>query len=310
MHSGRYQFLWITGLIIVGLMLIISAVGLIRPVPNAGKSSSRVITDMTGRTVHVPANPQRILSLCTSATDTLLALGQRDRLAAIDQYSRIIPMTGAIPAIGQGSAISREQVVALQIDLAIIWWYQDDAAAMLETLNVPVIRLQSARAAQIPAIIQLIGQITDCSSEAEMLSQQLETFLAAQPTTPANDITHAAVDPNQTKVFLELYGPYKTAGEQTYANDLLMLAGARNIAADSTGNVLFSPERLLRENPDVILFVDEFATVSDYARRSGLSGVSAVQHGRVIPINRYWLVAGPHLPDAVAQLRQLLEVRH
>lgn len=82
-----------------------------------------------------------------------------------------------------------------------------------------------------------------------MLSQQLETFLAAQPTTPANDTTRAAVDLNQTKVFLELYGPYKTAGGQTYANDLLMLAGARNIAADSTGNVLFSPERLCAKTP-------------------------------------------------------------
>jgi len=279
-------------------MLIAAAIVLSGQKTSPHVARHRQITDMTGRPVQVPATPRRVLSLCTSATDTLLALGQRDLLAAIDEYSRVVPQSQSIPVIGKGSALSRERVVALGIDLALVWWYQDDAAALLQDLGIPVVRLGAARAAQIPAMVRLIGQCVNASEAAEPLARQLEDFL--QAITPA-PTAHAA-----PKVFLELYGPYKTAGRETYADDLLQLAGGRNIAAASTGPLLFSPEQLIAEDPEVILFVDEFANAAGLARRGGWSGLSAVQSGRILPIPRYWLVAGPGLPDAVGQLRRLL----
>ena len=81
----------------------------------------RELTDATGRRVTVPDEPRRMASLCTSATDTLLRLGLGDRLVAIDEYSRVVPGAEALPVMGKGSAISREQVIEIQsaIDLFI-----------------------------------------------------------------------------------------------------------------------------------------------------------------------------------------------
>lgn len=97
--------------------------------PTPVAESGREVVDMTGRKVRVPADPARVLSLCTSANDTMVALGEAARLAAIDEYGRVVPGVRRAQVIGKGSAISREAVLALGIDLAFVWWYQDDAAA-------------------------------------------------------------------------------------------------------------------------------------------------------------------------------------
>ena len=51
------------------------------------------VVDMTSRTVRIPKRPARILSLCTSAADTIVAVGAADRLIAIDEFSRVVPGT-------------------------------------------------------------------------------------------------------------------------------------------------------------------------------------------------------------------------
>ena len=76
---------------------------------------------------------------------------------------------------------------------------------------------------------------------------------------------------NAKRVFLELYGPLKTVGRDTYTNDLLELAGARNVAGDAKGTVLFSAERLVQADPDVILVVGAAADGQSLASRPGMA---------------------------------------
>jgi len=255
------------------------------------------VTDMTSRTVSIRTDPRRVLSLCTSATDTMVRLGAADRLAAIDEYSRIVPGCEDAAVIGKGSAISREHVVALGIDLAFLWWYQDDAAQTLEELSVPTVRIRCRRAADLPGMIRLVGRCVDRSAGADELAGKAEACLRSAATAPAR------VRP---RVYLELYGPFKTVGGDSYANDLLEFAGGRNIAADLTGSVLLSSERLIQADPDVILFMNEFTTVAAIARRGGLNGLKAVRTRCLHSIDRYWLVPGAGLPAAVAKLRVIL----
>jgi len=256
------------------------------------------VVDMTGRSVRLPAAPRRILSLCTSAGEALAAMGQAHRVAAIDEYGRVVRGVEHAVVIGKGSLVSREQVLALGIDLAFVWWYQDDAAAMLEGLSVPVVRIRSARAAELPAMIRLVGLCVGSSEAADEVARHVEGYLR-QPV--------AAGDPPcRPRVYLELYGAFKTVGRDTYLNDLLELAGAVNVARDASGSVLLSAERLMEADPDVILFVEGFATPEAIAARPGLSEQKAVRSARVHPIDRRWLVAGPNLPRAVEKLREAI----
>jgi iron complex transport system substrate-binding protein len=265
--------------------------------PATATSDGREVADMAGRTVRVPADPQRILSLCTSVNDTMVALDAAPRLAAVDEYGRVVPGIEQVPVIGKGSVISREQVQALRIDLAFVWWYQDDAVATLEGLGVPVVRIRTGRAAEVPAMIRLVGGCLNCEAKAEPLARHVEEFLAQCAARPVA---------SRPRVYLELYGPYKTVGRDSYMTDLLELAGADNIAADTTGTVLLSSERLIQADPDAILFAEGFTRAETLAARPGMAGLRAVRDGRLMPIDRKWLTAGPRLPDAVDHIRGML----
>jgi ABC-type Fe3+-hydroxamate transport system substrate-binding protein len=232
--------------------------------------------------------PQRVLSLCTTATDVLCAVGGTNQLAGVDEYGRVVPDATNVPVIAKGNALSREEVIARRFDLAFVWWYQDAAAKLLDELGVPVVRIRAGRAADLPATVRLIGQRTGHEPAANKLADELTAFLQSHTNAPANP----------PRVYLELYGAYKTIGGDSYLNDLITLAGGTNVAAGITrSSVVFSPEQLIAAKPDVILFVNGFATPSAIAGRPGLS------NAHIVGIDRQWLVAGSGLPEAVKQLR-------
>lgn len=291
----------------VGLVFAIAAIALVgtalllRQPGTTGSprvsTSCHAIKDSTGRMVSIPTDPRRVLSLCTSATDTLIRLGAGDQLAAIDEYSRVVPGASDKVVIGKGSALSREQVLAMGIDLALVWWFQDDAAKLLNDLSVPVVRLRSGCMHELPEMIRLVGRCVNRAEAANGLAQNL--------TVPLRPLTNAPA-PSPPRVYLELYGAYKTVGRDSFLNDLIELSGGRNIAADRSGGILLSAERLIQADPEIILFVGEITSANSIAQRSGLDQVSAVRNQRVWPVDRYWLVAGAGLPDAVAKLRALI----
>lgn len=262
-----------------------------------GSEICREVVDMTSRPVHIPVEPRRVLSLCTSATDTIVRMGANERLAAIDQYSLIVPGTEDVVVIGKGSAISREQVIALGIDLAFIWWYQDDAATLLEGLSIPAVRIRSGRMTEVTAMIRLLGKCLGHSQIAESLAREVAEYIHRADSRPVA---------SKTRVYLELYSPLRTVGGDSYINDLIELAGGRNIAGDTSGSVQLSAEHLIEADPDVILFVEGFGTIPSITRRSGMRELTAAQTGHVYPINRYWLVAGAGLPSAEEDLRSVL----
>jgi iron complex transport system substrate-binding protein len=256
----------------------------------------RDIRDATGQVVQVPASPAHILSLCTSATDTVLRLGEGARLAGIDEYSRIVPGATNLAVLGRGSAVSREQVLARRIDFAFVWWFQDDVAQLLAELRVPAVRLRCGRAAEVPNTIRLVGECLAVTHAAEALAQGVAEKLARL----------RSPHPHAPRVYFELYSPFKTSGRDSYLNDLIELAGGRNVAADATGPVLLSSERLLAADPQCVVLLSGFGTPEQFARRGGLEGLVAVKRRRVHVLDRYGLVAGAGLPDGVAALRRLL----
>jgi len=251
------------------------------------------IIDMTGTQVAVPALPRRVLSLCTSATSTIVSIGAGGRLAAVDEYSRIIPGAGHLPVIATGGTINAEQVIASRIDLAFVWWYQQEAAAMLRRMNVPVVLITSPRVSKVPDMVELVGRAVGEARAASSAADRLRRSLKAEDV-PADVL----------KVYLEMYAPCRTAGRGTYADDLLALAGVDNIARDLTGSGAISMERLAQLDPDVIVVIEGFATAQSLRDRSGFAELSAVRLGRVVTIDRSLLVAGPEMFQAVEQLRR------
>jgi iron complex transport system substrate-binding protein len=143
-------------------------------------------------------------------------------------------------------------------------------------------------------VIRLVGECVDARDAAVGLADQVGLFLAQSRTGPRQE---------GRKVFLELYGPFKTVGGDSYTTDLLALAGGMNVAAETRGTVVFLAERLVRADPDVILFVGEDSGAAAIASRSGLASLRAVRQGHVAAVHPAWLVAGPSMPRSVERIR-------
>jgi iron complex transport system substrate-binding protein len=280
-----------------GLLVILALCGCgpVGRIPE-GSAATQAIKDSTGREVTIPAQPRRVLSLCTAATDTMVRLGRIDRLAGMDEYSGVVPGTSNVAVLGKGSALSREQVLARQIDLAFVWWFQDDAAKLLDDLRVPVVKLRCGRAVEVPDTIRLVGRCLGETNVANALAQSVAGKLAQ--IIPAD--TNMA-----PRVYVELYSPFKTSGRDTYLNDLIELAGGRNVAAEATGTILLSSERLLAADPQWVILIAGFGTPEQFTRRGGMESLVAVKAGRVQILDRYHLVAGAGLPEGVAALHRL-----
>ena len=120
----------------------------------------------------------------------------------------------------------------------------------------------------------------NCRKAADRAAAQVSSFLAKSPPRPAQN----------AKRCLELYGPLKTVGRDTYTNDLLELAGGHHVAADAKGTVQFSAERLVQADPEIILVVGTASDRAVLASRPAMAELKAVHTGRVFVLDRYWLV--------------------
>lgn len=252
----------------------------------------RIVTDLTGRAVVIPISPQRVLSLCTNATDIMIDLGLKDRLAAVDQYNRIVRGSEDAEVVGKESALSKERIIYSDIDVAFLWWYQNSAAELLESLGVPVIFMPKPRVADIADTIRFIGECMGSVEQASLRAYEIERYLAEKQ-----------IEKPQRKVYFELYSPLKTVGGGTFIDDLLRLAGYKNIAGDVNGSVVLSIEKLIEADPDIIFFIEGFAEIESIKSRNGFESLRAVRQGNIYALDRRDILAGAGLMKSVENIK-------
>jgi iron complex transport system substrate-binding protein len=222
--------------------------------------------------------PERILSLSAAATHIMTRLGSPP--AAIDEYGKIAAGKNMPPVIGKGSAVSQEKIVDLNIDAAIIWYYQVALAKVLQTKGIRVETVGSTRLSGYPGLIRQIGKLTGRHPEAEKLAAEFKTKLK---TVAANSTS------KPVRVYFELYSEGKCSGDQTYLGDLVRAAGGQNIV-DKNG--LISLETVIEKSPEVIFYIEGFGKPKEIAARPGISSTPAAKNKRIYPVNRRLVVEG------------------
>lgn len=85
--------------------------------PTAGAIS---VTDADGKTVAIADN-SRVISIGTATTETVYALGAKDKLVAVDNPSReYIAESKDLPTVGGRTALNAEGILSLKPTLAIL----------------------------------------------------------------------------------------------------------------------------------------------------------------------------------------------
>ena len=260
------------------------------------------VTDDYGRTVVVPAAPQRVVSLSPAVTEIMFALGAGDLLVGRTDFCVYPDAAGDIPSIGGISNLNVERILSMQPDLIIsgsmVGKKFTDQFDQMGTPMVCVIEKPKFEALydNIKAIGKLVGKEHEADSLIENLKLRMESLLAHSDSSQNTQL------PSVYYVVGFGAGGNFTAGGNTFINDIIRMAGGRNIAEDIEG-WSYSLEALVKEDPNFIIVRREdsaaFCGMKPYNR------LSAVKNGHVIGIVSGTLdLQVPRNIDAVLYLRK------
>lgn len=279
-------------------------------------ASGRQVTDALGRTVTVPAAPQRVVALSTSLVD-LTAAVQGDLMgrSSVRAADASVPKGYEdVPEMGPVYSVNMEKVLAVQPDLVLVSaTQQSKLVPVLEQNGIAVLALKTKTYDEVRHTLDLLGTVYGHQAEARDALQSMEQRLTQiKGALPAEKPRIAILHATAKSVTLEL--PHSIAGSTA---DIL---GLPNIAAEVTEQtgadmetVPLSLEFLTAQNPD-ILFVTSMGKADqiearlqeDLAANPAWSSLKAVQTGRVyiLPGNLFLLSPGVHYPDAAAYMAE------
>jgi iron complex transport system substrate-binding protein len=201
-----------------------------------------------------PAPARRIVSLNPSLTATLIALGARDRLVGVDDYSvRQQPEARALPAVGGLFNPSLEAILGLTPDLVVLVpsAQQRELRARLEELGVAVLELPNITLDELLASIEKLGERVGHSAAAR-------ARVAAIRSAWRSAEEASAKRPRVKTVLVLQRDPLYVVGRGSFIDAMLAAAGAENLA-----NTFAEPypraalEWLIAAAPELILDASE-----------------------------------------------------
>ncbi|MBO8172339.1 MAG: ABC transporter substrate-binding protein [Bacillaceae bacterium] len=262
------------------------------------------ITDSTGTDVVIEAQPERIVSIIPSATETAFALGLGDKIVGVSDWDNYPEEVNDIEKIG-GLEVNTEKVVSLEPDLILANSSNGEAIQALRDLGLTVLVLDANNLEEVFALIETMGRATGTLDQSENVIREMKQS--------RDDIVEAVSDipeEDKKKVWVEVSQELYTAGKGTFLDELITLAGGINIAGDTEGWVQLSEEKVIEKQPDVILTTYGYYVpdaVEQIKARSAWQDIPAVRQDRVHNLNSDTVTRpGPRLVQGLEEIARYL----
>lgn len=269
------------------------------------------VTDGLGRKVTIKSLPKRIISLAPSNTEILFALGLDDRIIGVTDYCNYPEQAKLKPRVAGYSTPDMEKLVNLAPDLILAESiHEKTVLPALENRGFTVILLQARTVQEILDNINLIGIATGKIKTAEILVADLQNRIKA-----ITEKTKSLTENRRIRVLYAIwYDPIWTMGGGTYADDLITLAGGRNIySSDFEKSRVVSPESIVARNPQVIL-VSGMGTsgqtiAQNLRQQPWMQTTDAIKKGHIYVISDADLIErpGPRIVDGLEEVARIIE---
>lgn len=225
--------------------------------------------------------PLRVVSLTPATTEILFALGLKDEIVGVSSFCNYPKDALTKEKIGNFSHANIEKILSLKPDIVFCTGLeQAPIVTTLRQLKLKVYVCDPANLKELYRCIQDIGRLTGKEKEALALIQTM--------TASVNEITlHTEAVPasKRPKVFVEIwYDPLISAGQGSFVDELITLAGGLNISHDMRRPYsYFSVEQVLKRNPDIIFltYMTKEGPEAFIESRLGWDGIAAVKHRRI-----------------------------
>lgn len=255
---------------------------------------------------------ERIVTLGSSITEIVFALGAGAQVVGVDDSSLFPEETASLPKVGYYRSVGAEGLLSLRptLLLATDEAGPPEALGHLRSAGVRIVSLPSAPSPKhAKERILTVGKLLGRDAKAHALVAELEKELA----TARSLRGERERAPRVLFVFSPTPQVLSVAGRETAAEAIVQLAGAELAMDGYRGYKVVQPEAVIAAAPDCILTTDRtLASLGGPDRLAALPGVSHTRAGkerRVIVMDDLLLLGfGPRTGEAASRLaRQLSE---
>ena len=268
--------------------------------------AQRTFKDEVGREVVIPDVPTRIVSLAPNITEILYALSLGDRIVGVTEFSDYPRQAQQKPKVGTYVDFNIERIVALRPDLIIATYGGNPKPAVLrlEELGFAVYVTRVKSVEGMLNMIEHIGMITHTRERAAAIVNRLKKRI--------REVTDKVRHAPRPIVFLQISAkPLMTVGGGSFHDQVIELAGGRNLARASTVRYpKYSIEDVLHKEPDYILISTmerEGLFEQQKADWMRWQNIPAVLNDRICFINSDLIDrASPRIVDGIEELARLI----
>jgi iron complex transport system substrate-binding protein len=273
---------------------------------SSAPAATREVVDGYGRTVRVPLNPSRIISLAPSLTETVYALGAEDRLVGDTDYCDYPPEAQKKPKVGGVINPNLEQIAALHPDLVLVTKEGNtlDTVRALDALGIPSYATDARTVEEIISSTQKLADVLNAAASGKALTGDLQRRLAALHS------KLSAVPPRRV-LFVVWTEPLMSVGKDTFIADALRLAGAASIVDSSQDWPQVGLEEVAHLQPEFLVFAASHSDSSGreldaLANRPGWRILDAVRNRNIAVISDAIVRPAPRIVSVIEDLARQL----
>ncbi|MEM8688171.1 MAG: ABC transporter substrate-binding protein [Pseudomonadota bacterium] len=252
------------------------------------------------------ADTSRIVSIGSSVTETLYALGVEDKIVAVDTTSIHPPRALEDKAsVGYMRRLSPEGVISVgpSVIFAIEGAGPPSALDVLRQGQINVVTIKNETTARgaiskVQQIAALVGKDTEGSAIAERISQSLKAL--------ETKLTEVKEQKSVLFLLSTQSGRLVVGGQKTSADAIIRLAGAANAVTSFHGYKQVSLEALSGMKPDAILIMQRSGhslKPEELLTNPVIAKTPAGQNKHIIAMDGAYLLGfGPRVADAARDL--------
>jgi len=246
-----------------------------------------VITDATDTEVTIEEEPEKIISVSTSDTETLFALGLNDEIVGVSDFDNYPEEALDKTKVGSVVEPNIEAILEQEPDLVIVGnSIMPDSVEKIRELDIPVYQTDPKNMDETVETMTQLAVITNTQQAGEKIVNDIEEQLTAITDTVAN-----VSEEDKKKVYIE-FNPGWTVGSGEFMDELIDLAGGINIANDQEGWIEINEEKIIEADPEYILYADHLIDEETnkpldelIKERSGWEEITAIKNDQLIPLD-------------------------
>ena len=251
----------------------------------------------------------KIVSLGGQTTEIIFSLGKGKAIVGRDVTSIYPEQALAITSVGRGKAITAESILSTNANLLVMpeGQLKKETVDQLQAAKMDILTYPDKKSInQLKSAVKIISEKLDRKREGEAILSQIDRDLAG---------LHAAKDkrPKVLFVYARGSGAMSIAGNNTFAEEIIRLAGGQLAVEGIKDFKPLTPEGLIQANPDFMLFFDSglksLGGKEGVLKIQGVSETTAGKKMQIISMEGSLLSSfGPRLGQAVKELHEKISV--